>query len=67
MSKLSGKHDEFFKHWMSDITIARDYIRQFLPEHVVNKLDLESLRLEDFSFVDENLKSAFADLVTPAS
>jgi predicted transposase/invertase (TIGR01784 family) len=56
-------HDEFFKASFGRLDIARDFIQQMLPEAVVNTLNLDTLELENGSFITPELKPSYSDLV----
>lgn len=61
--KLVNPHDAFFKQYLSQPTVAADFMRHHLPAEVTALLDLSQLRLEKDSFVDEKLRSYFSDLI----
>ena len=61
--KLVNPHDAFFKQYLSQPAVATDFLRQHLPAELVALLDLNQLRLEKDSFVDEKLRSYFSDLI----
>jgi predicted transposase YdaD len=65
-NKLVNPHDAFFKHYFSQPTVAADFLRQHLPAEVMALLDLNQLRLEKDSFVDEKLRSYFSDMIYTA-
>lgn len=54
-------------HSLSSILATRmwqqDFLRQHLPNDVVQRLDLTQLQLQKDSFVDEQLRNHFSDLV----
>jgi len=56
-------HDVFFKQYLSHPPAAADFLRQHLPAAVASLLDLTQLHLEKDSFVDEQLRTHFSDLV----
>ncbi|MFN8488243.1 MAG: Rpn family recombination-promoting nuclease/putative transposase [Caldilineaceae bacterium] len=56
-------HDAFFKQYLSYPHVAADFLRQHLPAELVQLLDLTQLQLQKDSFVDEQLRSHFSDLV----
>ncbi len=56
-------HDQFFKYLLSDLDRARVYLRTYLSEALLAALDLETLKLEDGSFVDDQLKNSHSDLI----
>ena len=64
--KLVNPHDAFFKHYLSQPAVASDFLRHHLPAEVVALLDLQHLRLEKDSCVDEKLRSYFSDLIYTA-
>ena len=64
--KLVNPHDAFFKQYLSQPAVASDFLRHHLPAEVVALLDLQHLRLEKDSFVDEKLRSYFSDLIYTA-
>lgn len=63
MNLQPQRHDQFFKALLSDLGRARAYLRAFLPEELQTALDLETLQLEDGSFIDDQLKASYSDLV----
>lgn len=56
-------HDAFFKQYLGRPLVAADFLRQHLPVELTELLDLTQLQLEKDSFVDEQLRSHFSDLV----
>lgn len=61
--KKSSPHDQFFKATFSEKEIASTYFRKFLPPEIVRHLDIDNLILTSDSFITENLKDFYADLV----
>jgi len=62
MSTLSH-HDSFFKAVLQQPERAREYFRLQLPPSLVAAIDLESLAPMPDSFVDDQLRTSFSDLV----
>jgi len=60
---INHPHDKFFKIVFSEIENTIDFISKIFPADVVNLLNLNSLKLEKDSFLDEKLKDSFSDLV----
>lgn len=56
-------HDTFFKQYLSHPPVAADFLRHQLPAPLVGLLDLTGLQLAKDSFVDEQLRSHFSDLI----
>lgn len=60
---LSNPHDRLFKKIFSRNKIAKYYLEKNLNPKIIQKLDLNSLRLDNNSYVDEELQTYFADVV----
>lgn len=56
-------HDKFFKETFSFVREVRAFITHFLDKKLWEKLDLDSLELENGSYTDEELKEYFADII----
>ncbi len=56
-------HDRFFKLIFSEPSQAAALLRGALPAGLKELLDLDSLKLDNNSYVDDRLKEHFADLV----
>jgi predicted transposase/invertase (TIGR01784 family) len=63
MSDIRNPHDLFFRETFSRVEIAHDFIENYLPAEVVAALDLDTLELQKGSFVDEELREHFSDLL----
>jgi predicted transposase YdaD len=60
-SKLPTPHNNLFHYALSHA--ARDLIQTHLPPNLVQLLDLHSLELQKDSFIDEDLRQSFSDLL----
>jgi predicted transposase/invertase (TIGR01784 family) len=60
---ISKPHDKFFKDIFSRPEVAQDFCRHYLPREIVELLDLSTLTQAKDSFVDENLRESFSDLL----
>ncbi len=47
----------------SQLDTAADFIRHYLPEHLVAAIDLTTLEIVKESFVDEELRQYFSDML----
>lgn len=56
-------HDKFIKQVLSDKSVVKQYIQQFVPQNIVKKLDFRTLKSLPTSFVDEKLKEHISDIV----
>ncbi|NHZ71687.1 MAG: Rpn family recombination-promoting nuclease/putative transposase [Aquificales bacterium] len=63
MSDLTNPHDKFFKETFTRIEVARNFFANYLPQSVVDTLDLDTLTLQSGSFIDTELQEQFADLL----
>ncbi len=63
MSNNSNPHDQFFKAVFSKKKIMADFIKHFLPKSISQNINLDSLNLENNSFIDEEMKEHFSDLI----
>ncbi len=57
------KHDSLAKKILSDPIAAQEFISHYLPESCKSILDLNTLKVEKESYVEEDLKQKFSDLV----
>ena len=60
---IANPHDRFFKQLMAQPDAASDFMRAFLPEDVVELMDLATLEQTAQSFVDEALRVHHSDLL----
>ncbi|MBN2769747.1 MAG: Rpn family recombination-promoting nuclease/putative transposase, partial [Spirochaetes bacterium] len=58
-----NEHDKLFKEIESVKENAADLIRSVFPKEIINEVDLDSLQLDNNSYVDNNLKEHYTDLV----
>lgn len=63
MSVILNPHDRYFKETFARPEIARDFLKNYLPEAIRARLDLSTLALEKESFVDPDLRQHFSDLL----
>ena len=62
MGDITKIHDKYFKSVFSRKDVALDMLRM-LNNELLDNLDLQTFQLSNASFIDENLKESFADLV----
>jgi len=63
MSDISDPHDRFFRELFSRPETGRDFLANYLPSHIAECLDLESLELSKGSFTDKELGKHFSDML----
>ena len=57
------KHDGLAKKILSDPIAAQEFLNYYLPASCKSLLDLDTIKIEKESFVEEDLKQKFSDLV----
>ena len=60
---ISNPHDRYFREIFSDPDVVQDLLRNYLPPAAVETLDLTTLTLQQDSFVDEELRQHYTDLL----
>lgn len=56
-------HDKFIQAILSDIKIAADYFRNFLPEFVSSQLDFSTLTQLPDTYLSDELRKTMSDIV----
>ncbi|MCS4495535.1 MAG: Rpn family recombination-promoting nuclease/putative transposase [Pantoea ananatis] len=56
-------HDATFRQFLSQSTIARDFMALHLPAEFLALCDLDTLKLESGAFVEEDLRQYFSDIL----
>ncbi|VAW47768.1 hypothetical protein MNBD_GAMMA03-1551 [hydrothermal vent metagenome] len=63
MNKINNPHDKFFRELMGDKEKAKDFLVNFLPKKILQLINLEKIKIVKDSFVDEELKEYFSDIL----
>ena len=63
MDSISNPHDVFFRETFGRREIAHDFLRHQLPAELLETLDLDSLEISKDSYVAQDLRTAYSDLV----
>lgn len=61
--KITNIHDKFIKQLLSDKGLAIEFLQQYLPEPLVDILDLDTLEQQDTSYITNKLKTSYSDLI----
>ena len=56
-------HDGFFKHSLSDISVAQDFIQAYLSPAIIQRISWDTLRFTNRSFTDEQLNDLHSDVL----
>ena len=59
----STPHDAVFKRFLRHPETANDFLTLYLPEEIRQQCDFATLRLESASFVDEDLRAWYSDVL----
>lgn len=60
---LVHRHDELAKKFLTDLSVAREFLEMYLPAKILNKCDLSSLEIQSESYIDDDLRKRFSDVV----
>ncbi|MFV0261075.1 MAG: Rpn family recombination-promoting nuclease/putative transposase [Kluyvera sp.] len=63
MAEAASPHDAVFKTFLSRVETARDFIEIHLPPALIKLCKLETLRLESGSFVEDDLRPYYNDII----
>ncbi|WP_169703963.1 Rpn family recombination-promoting nuclease/putative transposase [Candidatus Kuenenia stuttgartensis] len=61
--EILNPHDKFFKETFSIRENAIDFLSGRFPPEILKKLDLSTLTQDNSSYIDEELKEHFSDIV----
>lgn len=61
--KIQNPHDKFFKESLGNVETAKDFITNYLPEKVLQVLDVNTLEPQKDSFINPELEENFSDLL----
>ena len=66
MTTATNPHDKFFRISFSRLDVIQSFIEEVLPAQYRDKINLNSLRLSNVSFIDKELSEHLADLIYEA-
>lgn len=59
----STPHDAVFKRFLRHPETATDFLTLYLPEAILQRCDFSTLRLQSASFIDEDLRARYSDVL----
>ncbi|AGL03684.1 Rpn family recombination-promoting nuclease/putative transposase [Desulfoscipio gibsoniae] len=65
--KIQNPHDKFFKETLGNVAVAKDFLNNYLPQSVMNIIDVDTLEPQKDSFINKKLQESFSDLLFKAS
>ncbi len=63
MDKVISPHDKLVRETLGQKDTARDFFRNYLPAHLLELIDLDSLEISKDSFIEKELKEFFSDIL----
>ncbi|WP_027340820.1 Rpn family recombination-promoting nuclease/putative transposase [Halonatronum saccharophilum] len=61
--KVNNPHDKFFKESLSRVEVAKGFMENYLPEKLLNLIDLDNIIIEKDSFIEKELEEYFSDIL----
>ncbi|WJY26389.1 Rpn family recombination-promoting nuclease/putative transposase [Sporosarcina trichiuri] len=61
--KIQNPHDKFFKEILGNVTVAKDFLHHYLPQNIMQVIDVNTLEPHKDSFINEDLQESFSDLL----
>ena len=59
----TNPHDKFFRSSMQNAPIAQAFFQHHLPEQIRNGLNFNAIKLENSTYIDDDLQETISDLV----
>ena len=56
-------HDKLFRKSLSNLAIAKDFIATHVPQHILAKFDINTIKFHKTSYVEDKLKEQITDIV----
>ncbi len=63
MDIVKQPYDKFFKEVFSDSEVMKEFMKNYLPSEILALTDIDTLTLENNSFIDPELKENYSDLL----
>lgn len=60
---VHNPHDKFFKETFSNVTVAQDFLTHYLPESVIQHINVKTVEPQKDSFINKDLEESFSDLL----
>ncbi len=67
MTKQLCPHNHYARSMMTHPKVSKEFFRGYLPTHIQEIIDFQSIKLTSKSFIDEELKLQIADLLFSAT
>ena len=63
MTEIHSAHDKFFKQNLADIQIAKDFFKIHLPKELLNRVNLNTLKICKETYIEDKFKETVSDIV----
>ena len=63
MTQIHRPHDKLFRETFGDLVVAKDFLKNYLPENLLQSLNIDVLSLEQESFIRRDLRGVQSDLL----
>lgn len=61
--KIQNPHDKFFKETFSNVAVAKDFVKNYVPKGILKAIDINTLEPQKDSFINEELQEVFSDML----
>lgn len=61
--KIQNPHDKFFKETLGNVATAKDFLVNYLPDHIMKVINVNTLELQKDNFINKELVENFSDLL----
>lgn len=61
--KVQNSHDKFFKETRGNVAIAKDFLTHYLPDNIINIVDVNTFEPQKDSYINKELEESFSDLL----
>lgn len=62
-NKIMKKHDPLARKFLTEVSVAKDFLKVHLAPEIYDKCDIDSLTIESGSYIEEDLKVHCSDVV----
>ena len=67
MERPNNPHDRFFKEVLGNVANTQAFLETYLPPDVLQTIDVGTIQAEKDSFIEQDLKEFYADLLFRAN
>lgn len=61
--KIQNPNDKFFKETFGNVEVTKDFLNNYLPQNIMNVIDINTLEPQKDSFINEELQEGFSDML----